>query len=109
MYVLILSVISYDMVHTKDGTLKTTLQNFYIIALNSDISVNICSVFSQSLENVVYCLPKESYLKMLIKVQVIFLCYVKFLKKYFFTTINDLYHKNVTRTYMTVLRHFSLG
>ena len=31
MYALILSIIFYDMGHTRDGTLKSTLQNFHMI------------------------------------------------------------------------------
>ena len=42
------------------GHLKTTLQNGYIICLNSDISVNICSIIAKSLGNVVYCLSEGS-------------------------------------------------
>ena len=51
---LILGIVFYDMGHTRLGTLKTTLQNFHIIFLNIDISVNICSIIAKSLENVVY-------------------------------------------------------
>ena len=42
------------------GHLKTTLQNFYIIFLSSDFSVNICSIIAKSLRNVVYCLSGGS-------------------------------------------------
>ena len=51
-------MIFYYMGHTRDGTLKTTLQNFHIIFLNSDISVNVYSIIAKSLENNVHCLPK---------------------------------------------------
>ena len=36
---LILSTVFYDMGHTRDGAMKTRLQNFHIIFLNSNISV----------------------------------------------------------------------
>ena len=53
-YVLILSIVFYDMGHTRDRTLKTTLHYFHILFLNSDISGNVCLISAKFLENIVY-------------------------------------------------------
>ena len=84
--------------HNRDGTLKTKLENFHNIFLNSDFSLNICSIFAKFLENVFYSLPEGSVSQILIYVLVIFLCYVEIEENYFFTIIYVLHHKNVTRT-----------
>ena len=44
--------------HNRDGTFKTTLENYHTTFLNSDFSLIIGSIFPKSLEDVIYCLPK---------------------------------------------------
>ena len=51
-YLLIESIVLCNNAHNRDGTLKTKLENFHNIFLNSDFSLNICSIFAKFLENV---------------------------------------------------------
>ena len=73
------------MVHTRDGKLKTTLQNFHMIYWNSDISVNTFSIFAKSLENNVYCLPKRGISQNIDLGPGYFVIWCRIWKNYFFT------------------------
>ena len=51
---MIYSIVFYNTGRNRDRTLKITTENFHITFSNSDFSVNICSISSKSLENLLY-------------------------------------------------------
>ena len=77
-------------------TLKTVLENVYVISLNIDFSVNVASIYVQFLVDVLYDISEGSVSQNFNIGP--FLCYVEILENDLFTIIYVLYHKNVTRT-----------
>ena len=76
--------------------LKTARGNLYFIFLNSAFSLDILSIFIKLVGNVFMISAREACIKILIKILLIFLCYIglQIMK----TMIYILGHKNTTRT-----------
>ena len=59
-YLLIHSILFYNKGHSRDRTLKTALDNFHIIFSNSHFSINIWSISSKFLGNLLQYLFEGS-------------------------------------------------